>query len=256
MFASHALMIAFTVAFAVTGLYSLVRFAGLVSGASTDGDRVAELTHLLMSLAMIAMTWAYSGGPDTASGILQIVVFGLLGLWFLGRIAGPDHGHGRSATAYHLVMSAAMVWMVAAMPVLMSGSGMRMDMSAGGGAHADHASMAGMDDMPGMHGANGPGGMDMSGMGGAPTWARVITYAFVVLLVAAMAMWSSRLFRPVVAQVSVSEVRSSVPASGTATAVLTRTASSGVAQLTGPRLDAACHLLMSLGMAAALLAMR
>jgi hypothetical protein len=254
LYTSHTLMVAFTLVFAVTGLYSLVRFAGLVSGAAADGDRVAELAHLLMSLAMIAMTWAYSGGPDTASGTLQIVVFGLLGLWFLLRMARPGHGHARE-TAYHLVMATAMVWMVAAMPVLMGGSGMSMSTSTGGGAHGDHASMAGMDDMAGMSGANAHGGMGMSGVGGPPTWARVITLAFVVLLVAAMAMWSSRLFRPAAAQVSPSDVRPTGPTSGPTTAVVTRPAPSGVARMTGPRLDAACHLLMSLGMAAALLAM-
>lgn len=145
-----------------------------------------------------------------------------------------------------------MVWMVAAMPVLMSGSGMHMDVPAGGGAHGDHASMAGM---AGMHGADGPAGMDVSGVGGPPIWARLITLVFVVLLVAAMAMWSARLFRPPVVPVSPSGVRSSVAVSDTATAVVTRPAPSGVARMTGPRLDAACHLLMSLGMAAALLAM-
>jgi hypothetical protein len=254
-FASQTLMIVFTIMFAVTGLYSLVRFATLVSGAAVDGDRVAELAHLLMSLAMIAMAWAYSGGPGTASGILQIVVFGLLGLWFLTRIAGHGHGygHGHSEAGYHFVMAAAMVWMVAAMPVLMGGSGMGMDTSAGGGAHGDHSSMAGMDGMAGMSGSGGTAGI--GDMNGAPAWARVVTIAFVALLVGAMALWSSRLFRTADPEAPPSEVRSSQPAPGAVAAVATHPARSGVARLTGPRLDAGCHLLMSLGMAGALLAM-
>lgn len=177
MFASHTLMVVLTIVFAATGLYSLVRFAALVSGAEADGDRVAELAHLLMSIAMIAMTWAYSGGPATGSGILQIVVFGLIGLWFLTRVAG--HGHGRIESAYHFVMAAAMVWMVAAMPVLMSGSGEVMKMSAGNGTHGDHGSM---DGMAGMHSANGSTGMaGMGAMVGPPSWARMVSFALVVL---------------------------------------------------------------------------
>ena len=254
LFASHSLMVVFTIVFAVTGLYSLVRFAALVSGAAADGDRVAELAHLMMSIAMIAMTWEFSGGPDTTSGILQIVVFGVLGLWFLVRIAGPDHGHGRGETAYHLVVAAAMVWMVAAMPVLMGGSGTRMDTSAGGGSHGDHGSMTGTG-MTGMDSANVAGGMDTGDMGGPPAWTRVITFVFVVLLVGAMALWSSRLFRPVTAQAFPPGEQSTGPVADTVAAVTTRPARSGVALATGPRRDAGCHLLMSLGMAGALLAM-
>jgi hypothetical protein len=58
LFASHIVMVMFTIVFAVTGLYSLVRFATLVAGTAGEGDRVAELAHLLMSIAMIAMTRA------------------------------------------------------------------------------------------------------------------------------------------------------------------------------------------------------
>jgi Domain of unknown function (DUF5134) len=210
----------------------------------------------LMSSAMIAMTWAFSGGPDTGSGILQIVVFGLIGLWFLTRAAGHGHGHGRIESAYHLVMAAAMVWMVAAMPVLMSGSGDVMNMSAPNDTHGDHGSMAGMDGMAGMHATNGSTGMPgMSAMVGPPSWVRMVSYALLVLLVGAMALWASRLFRPAILRPTPSEVQapdSAVPSAGAAVAVRPR--ASGLTQLT-PRLDAGCHLLMSLGMAGALLAM-
>jgi hypothetical protein len=256
-FASPTLMVVFTIVFAATGLYSLLRFAALVSGAEADGDRVAELAHLVMSIAMIAMTWAFSGGPDTGSGILQIVVFGLIGLWFLTRVAGHGHGHGRVESAYHLVMAAAMVWMVAAMPVLMSGSGEVVSISAGKETHGDHGSMAGMDGMAGMHGTNGSTGMaDMGAMAGPPSWARMVSFALVVLLVGAMALWASRLFRPAIPHPAPSEVEApdpALPSAGTAVAV--RPATPGLSQLTGPRLDAGCHLLMSVGMAGALLAM-
>jgi Domain of unknown function (DUF5134) len=259
LFASHIVMVVFTIVFAATGLYSLVRFATLAAGTAGDGDRVAELLHLLMSIAMIAMTWACTGGPDTASGLLQIVVFGLIGVWFLLHIAEPGSRHGRRVIGYHIVMAAAMVWMVAAMPVLMGGSGASMTMSAGGGTHGDHSSMAGMDGMDGMagmSGAHGPGATaGTGGMTGPPVWALVVTVAFVALLVGAMALWSSRLIRPATPHAFRTEALPTGPAGDAATAVVARSAPPGVAILTEPRLNAGCHLLMSLGMAAALLAM-
>ena len=61
-------MVVLTIVFAATGLYPLLRFAALVSGAEAGGDRVAELAHLVMSIAMIAMTWAFSGAPTPGAG--------------------------------------------------------------------------------------------------------------------------------------------------------------------------------------------
>jgi hypothetical protein len=256
-FSSVLLTVLFTAAFTVTGLYSLVRFAALTAGVTDHGDRVAELSHLLMSLAMIAMTWAWSGGPDSASGILQIVVFGLFGLYFLARAIRPNGGHhGRSESAHHLVMAAVMVWMVAAMAVLRGGSGMSGD------AHAGHGLMTGMDGMNGMTGMGGTGGADGMTMSvsATPSWATVVSIVLVALLAAAAGLWTTRAVLP---------SRATGPAPGSAPAdaapeapvaarprgVAVVAAPSGVARIIGPRLDAGCHLLMSLGMAGILLAM-
>ncbi|WP_326834944.1 DUF5134 domain-containing protein [Amycolatopsis rhabdoformis] len=177
MFSSPALSWLFTVVFALTGLYSLYRFAGLVSGTGRAGDRAAELTHLLMSVAMIGMTWAWTGLPDAPSGVLQLAVFGLLALWFAGRLLAGGHG---IFGGYHLLMALAMVWMVATMPLLMGGM---PGMAAGGG-------MADMPDMPGMS-TSGAAPVS-SGPVVTPGWVRLTTVVLVVLSAAAAAGWLAR----------------------------------------------------------------
>jgi len=198
---------AFTVLFTATGLYALVRYAALTSGARA-GDRMAELSHLLMSIAMIAMAWGWTGGPGTPGGSVQLVVFGLLAAWYLWCVLHAGGGL-RTAGAYHLVVLAAMVWMVAAMPGLMGTSAAA---GAASGAHAHHRH--------GVVAAAATAGVP------APLWMRAVTVAVAVLLCAAAAAWTARAARPVLP-----------------------------ALRTGPRLDASCHVLMSLGMAAMLLAM-
>ncbi|HEY2192849.1 MAG TPA: DUF5134 domain-containing protein [Actinomycetospora sp.] len=141
---SSTLSWAFTVVFTLTGVYSLVRLTEFASGMDRTGSRIAELSHLLMSLAMIAMAWAWTGDPSSPTGLLQILVFGVLGIWFLARLALPVGDHSRATEGYHLVANAAMVWMVAAMPDIM-GSGAVSDAAPHGGTD-----MAGMPGMAGM----------------------------------------------------------------------------------------------------------
>ncbi|HWD06095.1 MAG TPA: DUF5134 domain-containing protein [Amycolatopsis sp.] len=175
MFSSPALSWLFTVVFAITGLYSLYRFAGLMSGTGRDGDRAAELAHLLMSLAMVGMTWAWTGSADTTGGIVQVVVFGLFALWFAGGLLAGAH---RVGGAYHLVMAVAMVWMVVAMPLLMGGM-------AGGPGDGGRA------DMPGMQSANP---MPTTGaLASRPAWVSLVTVVLIVLLAVAALWWLSHL---------------------------------------------------------------
>jgi hypothetical protein len=241
-FTSVIATLVFSVVFVVTGAYALVRLAALTSGVTADGDRAAELSHLLMSIAMVAMTWGLGGGPNSPSGVLQILVFGLLGLWFLLRTVRPRDGHpGRTESTYHLVLAVAMAWMVLAMPALMGGSTTGMADMPGmtGTEHAAHGGSA--------HGPDGPGILGSSPSG----WTTTISVLLVVLLAAAALLWTSRALRPLPAtrsEVAGADHRTSA---GTATLV----APTVVDRLLAPRLDAACHLLMSLGMAAMLLAM-
>lgn len=257
------LSVALTVLFAITGTYSLVRWASLVSVRSVrGGDPLAELFHLLMSVAMIAMTWTWSGPLGDR---VQIVVFSAFGVYFLWRITGRTADrlvHGRIELGYHVLMAAAMVWMVAGMPVLMG-------MSSGGPAHPGHsgsAGMASMPDMPGMPMSPAAmSGMPMSA-GATPAWAIGLSVLLSVVLLGAAVMWAVRVFRhathePVPAVTLVPAVAE--PTATTRTA-LTQASAPGSAppaagaqarRLLGARGSAGCHLLMSLGMAALLLVM-
>ncbi|MHA6618993.1 DUF5134 domain-containing protein [Pseudonocardia sp. DLS-67] len=99
---------AFTAVFAVTGLCSLVRLRG-------GGDRTAQLSHLLMSVAMLGMAWGWPAGPDTAGGTAQLVLFGVLAVVFVVRVLDPAEPPS-AGSAHHLLALAAMVWMVLSTP--------------------------------------------------------------------------------------------------------------------------------------------
>ncbi len=99
--------LAFTAAFGVAGLSSVVRLFAPVSGEG----RMAALSHLLMSVAMIGMAWGWPG-PGTTAGIVQLVVFGMLAALFVPRVL-PAAGRGRGGSAHHLLVLVAMVWMLA-----------------------------------------------------------------------------------------------------------------------------------------------
>ena len=228
------LSIIFTVVFVATGGYALYRLAAQASGTDPGVDRTAELAHLLMSVAMIAMVWGWTGGPATASGIVQLVVFGLFTVWFLsGAVAG-------SATAgLHLVAAAAMVWMVAAMPLLM-------------GAPAPSGAESGMAGMPGMSGTTTPS-VEPSG---PPAWAVSVTVLFALLLVAAAALWT----RYALAGAHQAEESSAADAepsglAGSRTGRHADTLATAPRRVTTSRLDACCHALMGLGMAGMLATM-
>jgi uncharacterized protein DUF5134 len=145
---------AFTAIFAVTGLRSLVRLRARAAG----GDRTAVLSHLLMSIAMVGMAWGWPTGSDTAGGAVELGVFGLLAVVFVVRVLDPAE-HSSAGSAHHLVVLAAMVWMVLSMP-------------ASDGHHG--------------HGAEA---------GGAPALMQLVTVAFVVLLCATVFVPVARVSR-------------------------------------------------------------
>jgi hypothetical protein len=242
-FASTVLSVVLTLVFAVTGVYSLVRLARLLADGGAGGDRLVELFHLVMSLGMIAMAWAWTGGPTTAGGVLQIVAFGAFTVWFAHRITIRASAHGRLANGYHLATGAAMTWMLAAMPLMM-GAPEGMQTSSG---HAGHAGSG--DDMSAM------AGMDHSTTAtSAPAWMVVVSLIFVVLLLAAAGWWALRAVRaddPAPEQDLVSpRVSGSVAVIRTSSTSTVRTPSALMV-----RTDAGCHMLMSLGMTVMLVAM-
>ncbi|MEJ3652944.1 DUF5134 domain-containing protein [Actinomycetes bacterium KLBMP 9759] len=245
MFSSMVLTFVFTVVYVVTGGYALVRLALIVSGESSGEDRLAELCHLLMSLAMIAMAWGTGDGGLART--LQIGVFAGFAVWFLARALLGGRGHGRAPGVLHASASAAMVWMVAAMPLIM---GMPMPAGGGdgdGGGHAGHG------------GHSAAAGEQVAGAAGvpAPGWVVAVTVAFAAVLLAgavfwAARLWTARLWAARAAAPAALPVPALVGAGGGATAVEAR---HGLTALAGPRQDLVCHLLMSLGMAGMLVAM-
>lgn len=158
-----------TVVFAFTGVYCLVRLIAHRPSAGAPRGPVLEslaihLMHLVMSAGMIAMCWMMS--IPAASNWAQIVVFTVLalalmpGLWKAALLAR------RVDLAGHIWLAAAMVWMIAVMPLLMA------DMSSGehGGGHGEAADGAIM--------------MAMS----TPLWVDVLNGVFVAGS-AAIALW-------------------------------------------------------------------
>jgi hypothetical protein len=173
--ASPAVAVAFTVVFAVTGVFHLRRCALLWSAGPVAGrDPAVELGHLLMSLGMIAMVWAWGG---SVSRWLQIVVFGLLAVLFVARVltarAGAGLHTGRPAFGYHALATGAMTWMVAAtvLPAHSAGAG-------GGGHHHGETAMA-------------MAPADAAAMGVTPMWAVGVSVALAVALAASAFLWAT-----------------------------------------------------------------
>lgn len=237
MIPSFWLSFALTALFAVTGGYALLRWASLRAGVATHhGDQVAELGHLVMSAAMIAMVWAY-GGPT--GDVAQIVLFGLLGLYFLARRLGDRRAArpGCPAAEQHALMSVAMVWMVAGMPLLMGGG----TGSAGGGGHHHGGAAETTEAVPA---PSAP----------TPGWAFWLTVLFVVALAASGLFWTRRALTASRDDEPGDGERQSLVLVGAPgdTSVATRPRA---LRLLGPRADAVCHLGMSLGMAVMFLTM-
>jgi hypothetical protein len=261
--------VALTVLFALSGGYSLLRWASLRAGvAGHHGDQVAELSHVLMSLGMIAMVWAYGGGTGDA---VQLIAYLALSGYFLTRLVrGRATGHpGCPAPGFHLLMSGSMVWMVAAMPLLMAGS----VAGPSGGMQMDGMTMGGADT-----------GLDARPVTATPGWAIALTWVFIAGLVLGAGFWLRRALpapsgtpaaatsatataaptsaatstaAPTVAATSTAVASTTVTSTTvTSTTVASHTAPANplLAALT-PRADAVCHLAMSLGMAAMFLAM-
>lgn len=208
----------FTLLFGVTGTYALVRWSALASGRMKSGNRDVELFHLLMGLAMIGMAWGYA---STLSTVVQIVVFALFVVSFILELLTDRRartpGHAVIALGSHLVMACAMIWMLVAMPALM---GMSLSSGSGGGGHAGHA------------GHSASGSSEVGAAAPASTWVFVVTLAFVATQLLTAVLWARRVVAP------------AAPARRPAARL-----SSTV------RLDAVCHTLTALGMAAMLAAM-
>lgn len=232
MIGSFALALAFTALFGVTGVFHLRRWAALSSAGTVPGqDRSVELGHLLMSLAMIGMAWAW-GGP--AARWLQIAAFGLLTVLFAARAAalrsgGAGGNGGRAVWGYHALAMGAMAWMAAAMPLLGHGT------AAGGSGHNHDGAATAPATTSASAGAP---------VGDAPVWVVGATVLLAGLLAVSTVVWAV--------------VSSRTPAPVQAPATVATGATGPDEVIARPGHDRAagwCHALMGVGMAGMLLLM-
>lgn len=135
------------------------------------GEDLVDINHMVMSLAMILMIWVTLG--DVAIWV-QVVLFGVLGASLLPTLRRGAAPIEKVDVVGHVMLDAAMMWMLAAMPLLMTGM---ENMGAEGGAHADHAGhSAGVMSMPMQ----------------TPGWAEAVNSGFVLLCAAGALWWAWR----------------------------------------------------------------
>ena len=105
-----------TAVFAAAGLASLP--ARRRAGTARAADRVCDVFHVLMSAALIAMTWR----SEPALAVwLQTALFGCAVIWFgLTSTSATARTLPTSLPgAHHALMAGTMIWMIIAMPVAM-----------------------------------------------------------------------------------------------------------------------------------------
>lgn len=109
MVTSPTLSLVLTALFVVTGGWALVRLARVATGRGPAADVIAELSHLLMSVSMIAMAWGVTDGPADPGGVATLVVFGLVALWAVVQLRRAASRRRPAVTGHHLLMAVAMV---------------------------------------------------------------------------------------------------------------------------------------------------
>lgn len=137
------------------------------SGSTLTSHDVIDLNHGVMSVAMIVMIWWTVWDAVTWT---QVAIFAILAVALIPAYRGAGTARAIDLSG-HIALNAAMIWMLAAMPLLMAG----MTMGNGGGGHGDHG-----------------GGADMA-MTGTPAWAQVVNTIFIVISVALAGWWLWRL---------------------------------------------------------------
>ncbi|GAA1391764.1 hypothetical protein GCM10009613_34920 [Pseudonocardia kongjuensis] len=175
MIASLPVALTLTALFVLTGGYALLRWSGAVAEAAPPGRRTSELAHLLMSAAMVVMTWTWYG---TTGLWFQILLFGGFAVFFAAdAVRRRRHRlHGCTGGSAHALMAAAMVWMLAAMPLIMPAP---VTAPAGGGGHTGHVG----------HDAGADHAAHAAGQAG---WAVGVTVALCAALLAVAGFWAVR----------------------------------------------------------------
>lgn len=166
--------VVFTVAFALTGVYCLVRLVThrehSTPGGGLGTHQVIDLTHALMSAAMILMVWVAVGDVWMWA---QVALFAVLALALIPSLSDVRTRAGRVDLLGHALLDVAMIWMLAAMPLLMAG----MATTAGSGAAPHHGTASG------------------DALTATPLWADVTNIVVTIAVVAAGGWWLVRAAR-------------------------------------------------------------
>lgn len=164
-----------TVVFAITGLNCLWHVSYVDRSVQTLTDRMIDILHLSMSVAMIVMIWIPTRGAGTW---LQVAVFAGFGLLLVisafAKAIGPV---ARVNLLSHSMLASAMVWMLAAMPLMMAGVLLPTIGTAGG--QEGHS-------MPVVTTS------DISEITVTPIWVALITWFLVALCAIVLIWWSFR----------------------------------------------------------------
>lgn len=126
MIASPHLSWLLTAVFAATGLWFLVRCVRSVAGTPVPGitGRVSCAACAVMSMAMIGMSWSWGMSLPVWP---QVAVFALATVWFAVLATHSRRPKsGRLPHVHNALMMAAVIWMIATMPVSMTRSPLGM----------------------------------------------------------------------------------------------------------------------------------
>ncbi|MEI7057498.1 DUF5134 domain-containing protein [Nocardioides sp. CCNWLW239] len=163
-----------TGAFVITGtlgLWTLVVGPDRVGAPRRplDAFAVLHINHAAMSAAMISMIWVIVWGFAVW---VQIALFAMLAVALLPALRRASDRARRADLVGHLALNAAMIWMLAAMPVLMAGTH-----STSVEGHAGHA---------------GAGAAVAPPAGHTPGWAVAVNSIFVAICLAGLLWWVLR----------------------------------------------------------------
>lgn len=139
----------------------------LVVRPGSAGETVLHVNHTVMSAAMILMIWVIVAEPAVWA---QVGLFAVLTLALVTVLRRPGDLACRADLAGHLVLNAAMIWMLAAMPSLMASTHV-----TGVGGHAGHAGTAAV-----------------THAGHTPDWAIAVNSVFAAVCLAWVGWWLLR----------------------------------------------------------------
>jgi hypothetical protein len=164
-----------TIAFSFTAIVCLRVLVQHRTGSRSRHEGLTDmglihLNHGLMSIAMIVMVWVYVIDAVTWA---QVALFGVLALSLIPLFGRTKKLAGKVDLVGHIVMDVAMIWMLAAMPLLMAGV-------MGGESDSAHA---------GHH-----GGVTGEMISATPVWADLVNMMFIIASAAATLWWLWRFF--------------------------------------------------------------